>query len=171
MDNSNVRSYDRYAGLFNKACSSVLFLVIAVLTSVLSVGNIINLFDTISSGDFLTILLALLPALFITLTTIGLWILFINAKKNSISGGTFGLVKCYPKYDQIIKVIGFVILIIAILAIIVGMFALKSEIDQAVDEADASVEELQNELRDALKDADIPEEYMGVVDDIIDKID
>lgn len=171
MENSSARSYDRYAALLNKACSSVLFLIIALLTTALCVGNIITLFNVIPSGNFLSILFPLLSSLFISLTTIGLWALFINAKKNSIGSGSFGLVRCYPKYDQIIKTIIFIILILATTAIIIGLFTLKSKIDNAVNDNGDYIEEIKNEIRDYLDKADIPEEHWDDIDKVIDKIE
>lgn len=169
MNTSSKRSYDRYSELFNKACSSVLFLIIALLTSALCVGNIINVFDAISTGNAITICITVLPALFITLTTIGLWILFINAKKNSVNGSTFGLVKSYPKFEQVIKIITFILVIIAIVAIIIGLFTLKLKIDEAIKETGGSLEELKDQMHVSFGGVEIPKEYVDIFNQTIEK--
>lgn len=152
------KSYERYTGLFNKVCSSPLFLVLAALVSVYCVFAIVGFFNAL--GSIISIPFAALDLLFALLTTIGVWMLFLGAKKKNISAGNFGLARSVIKYNQVIKTILLVCIIIVMIAVIALVFMLQASVG---DDTEALIEEIKgHELL-----ANIPEDARASVDEVL----
>lgn len=143
-DYTTMKSYQRYMGLLNKVCGSVLFLVLAVLTTTFSILTFGNL-SRDSAGEF-AVLLYFLPAVFSTLTSIGLWILFFAARKNKITGKKFGLVKAFPKFRQIMRVLCAIVVIVVVILLTVLMVGIQTTINTAASEVSILFEEIEETL-------------------------
>ena len=166
MNNSTQqKSYVRYTGLFNKVCSSVLFLVLACLVSVYCLMAVVDFFRSFSGGP-IAIVLAALPALFAVLSTIGVWMMYLGAKKNNIGAGNIGLSSSIVKWQQVIKTIFVVVAIIAVIAIVALLFLIQSELGGAVEDAG----QLTAEISGTLNEFGLPAEAMSAVKSVLDTL-
>lgn len=146
------KSYVRYTGLFNKVCSSVIFLVLACLVSVYCLMAAVDFFRSFSGG-IIAIIIAALPTLFAVLSTIGVWMMYTGAKKNNIGAGNIGLSASIVKWQQVIKTIVVVVAIIIVIAIVAILFMAQAAIGAAAGDANEAIGEITKSLSDMGVDA------------------
>lgn len=144
-DYTTTKSYTRYMELLNKICGSVLFLVLTVLTTGYCFLAVVEMF-TDSDGDTFIGFLHFLPAFFSVFTVIGLWLMFFDVKRNRGAAKRIGLVKCLPKYKQVIRILMVIAVILATIILAVVMFSIQVTITSTADTAAQVLTEIEEML-------------------------
>ena len=134
------KSYERYTSFFNKVCSSPLFLVFAALVSVYCVYAIVDFFGAL--GNIVFMLISGLNLLFAILSTIGVWMAFMGAKKGAISAGNFGLITSVAKFVRFITTFLTVIVTILSAAVVALIFTLKDKLVEILGSMEEAITEM-----------------------------
>ena len=100
MNETNQKSYVQYTSLFNKVCSSPLFLVLAGLISAYTVASAIYFFGAM--GNVISMFIPGLNLIFSIVSTIAIWLIFAGAKKGNINPKLFKLAAWCGKYVRVV---------------------------------------------------------------------
>ncbi|MBQ9513915.1 MAG: hypothetical protein IJR66_02905 [Clostridia bacterium] len=110
--------------------ASPLGIIIACLLSFRCVLSVINLIGAFKNGA-IAIIISGVITLFAVLLAVGIWKVFIGAKKNRTNFGEgFGMVGAYTKFNQVIVTIVTVFVCIVAALVLALAFFLKSKISQ-----------------------------------------
>lgn len=109
---------NRVEGVLLTQCKSVMFLIVAICFTVMTLAQVINML----SGGLMGILGGILPAIFMIIATVGLWKSYL-AKEKSELASSLKNASIYDQYTNVIYTISIVLLVIlmVIMMALVGM--------------------------------------------------
>lgn len=142
-------------------------IIIACLLSFRCVLSVINLIGTFKDGP-IAIIISGVITLFAVLLAVGIWKVFIGAKKNRTNFGEgFGMVGAYTKFNQVIVTIVTVFVCIVAALVLALAFFLKNKIGQYESQILNTLNQMQSNSATA---SFVPAEVVDLVKNFFDLI-
>ena len=164
MNETNQKSYVQYTQLFNKVCSSPLFMVLAGLISAYTVASAIYFFGAV--GNVIAMAIPGLNLLFAIVSTIAVWLIFAGAKKGNLNPKLFKLATFSGKFvrgiaNALSGAVAFLTFIVAALVytvkdilaeMLVGIADIINDLGEAIDVDVDAITDFFAELAISLED-------------------